>query len=47
MLNWIWIVSFALELVIASRCKFWGFGIYKAGYIGYEYAMFAGMLGIK
>ena len=29
-----WIHSFILELIIASGCKFWGFGVCKAGYIG-------------
>ena len=45
MLNWVH--SFVLELVADSRCKFWGFGICKVGYIGHEYAIFAGMLGIN
>ena len=42
-----WIHSFILELDLASECKFWGFGICKPGYIGYEYAVIAGMLGIE
>ena len=42
-----WIHSFVSEIVIASRYKFWGFGICKEGYIGHEYTKISGILGIK
>ena len=42
-----WIYSFILELSIAIRYHFWGFDICKVGYVEREYAIIAGILGIK
>ena len=42
-----WIYLFVLEFIIVSGCYFWGFGIYKAGYIEHDYAIIAGTLGIE
>ena len=44
-LNWIYL--FVLELVIASGCQFWRFGVCNASYVGHKYAMVAGMLGME